>query len=262
MSDLVQSVTDGVVQQSKTAAKETSKNALGKDAFLQLLVTQMKYQDPLNPNTDTEYIAQLATFSQLEQLQNISTVSTNSQAFSLVGRDVVVKAEGKTGEISYISGRVDFVNMAAGKAMLSINDKLYPIEQLDSVIDGYYIAQKELPNIKDKIQLTYDGSTPEDLTFPVYSGSGQFVADDVAIFINETLLDSNMVSLSGNKVVIKKEALTKYEDGNYKITVAFNDAAFTTVKGKVNLQIKNAVIPDPGQENNDIDSTTPNDNIA
>ena len=43
---------------------------LGKDAFLQLLVCQMQNQDPMNPNSDTEYVAQLAQFSQLEQLQN------------------------------------------------------------------------------------------------------------------------------------------------------------------------------------------------
>ena len=48
---------------------------LGKDAFLQLLVCQMQNQDPMNPNSDTEYVAQLAQFSQLEQLQNLGTES-------------------------------------------------------------------------------------------------------------------------------------------------------------------------------------------
>ena len=48
---------------------------LGKDAFLQLLVCQMQNQDPMNPNSDTEYVAQLAQFSQLEQLQNLSSES-------------------------------------------------------------------------------------------------------------------------------------------------------------------------------------------
>ena len=87
MSDIVQIVKDGVVQQnSNSSTKKSSGSNLDKDAFLQLLTTQMKYQDPLNPSSNTEYVAQLATFSQLEQIQNLSTTTANSQAFSLVGK--------------------------------------------------------------------------------------------------------------------------------------------------------------------------------
>ncbi|MFT4146773.1 MAG: flagellar hook capping FlgD N-terminal domain-containing protein, partial [Mobilitalea sp.] len=147
MSDLVKNVTDGVIEQTKTSTAKSSNNELGKDAFLKLLTTQMKYQDPLNPNTDTEYIAQLATFSQLEQLQNLGTVTTNSQAFGLVGKSVIVKTESASGNTTYVTGRVDFVNMSGSKAQLSINGSLYSIDKLDSVIDDTYIIEKGLPGI-------------------------------------------------------------------------------------------------------------------
>ena len=50
---------------------------LGRDAFLQLLVTQLQHQDPLKPQADGEFIAQLAQFSSLEQLTHIHTTLTD-----------------------------------------------------------------------------------------------------------------------------------------------------------------------------------------
>jgi flagellar basal-body rod modification protein FlgD len=241
MSELIQTVKEGVIQQTKSATKETSKNELGKDAFLQLLTTQMKYQDPLNPNTDTEYIAQLATFSQLEQLQNLSSVTTNSQAFSLVGKSVIIKAENQTGNTSYITGKIDFVNMSGGKAQLSIEGKLYSIDQLDSVIDENYIIEKGLPGVANKTELKYDAANPKDVTFDVNLGSGDTVADDVAIGINDTVISTDYVTVTKNKVTITKEAFKDLENGTYKLSVVFNDSLYTTVKDKVTLQVQNAV---------------------
>ena len=74
--------------------KETKPNdALGKDAFLQLLVTQMQNQDPLDPQDNGEYLAQLAQFSALEQMTNVadnldslSTIVNNIDTSVLVGQ--------------------------------------------------------------------------------------------------------------------------------------------------------------------------------
>jgi len=52
---------------------DTKREALGKDAFLQLLVTQLQHQDPTKPQDQGEMIAQLATFSSLEKLTQIAT---------------------------------------------------------------------------------------------------------------------------------------------------------------------------------------------
>lgn len=56
---------------SQTQATNTNR-ALDKEAFLKLLVTQMQYQDPLDPQDNSEYVAQLAQFSALEQMTNVS----------------------------------------------------------------------------------------------------------------------------------------------------------------------------------------------
>jgi flagellar basal-body rod modification protein FlgD len=73
-------------------------NILGKDDFLKLLTTQLKHQDPLNPMEGTEFTAQLAQFSSLEQLNNINTSieqltasqtsMQNAQAVTLIGKTV------------------------------------------------------------------------------------------------------------------------------------------------------------------------------
>ena len=55
-----------------------------RDEFLHLLVTQLKYQDPLNPASPEDFSAQLAQFSALEQLMNINTTLTNSQNSDIV----------------------------------------------------------------------------------------------------------------------------------------------------------------------------------
>ncbi|TCO79945.1 flagellar hook capping FlgD N-terminal domain-containing protein [Marinisporobacter balticus] len=64
-------VTAAIERGEKTSVKE-KKDTLGKDAFLQLLVTQLSHQDPLNPVEDKEMLAQMAQFSSLEQMQTFN----------------------------------------------------------------------------------------------------------------------------------------------------------------------------------------------
>jgi len=54
-------------------ATTEKKDPLGRDAFLQLLVTQLEHQDPTQPMDDSQFLAQLAQFSSLEQLQSVNT---------------------------------------------------------------------------------------------------------------------------------------------------------------------------------------------
>lgn len=240
MSDLIQQVKDGkVVNNTSSSSSSTSKtkgtNALGKDAFLQLLTTQMKYQDPLNPNTDTDYIAQLATFSQLEQLQNLSSATNNSQAYSLVGKTVVVKTE----DSKFVTGRVDYVYTSGSTTKFSINGNMYDSSKIDTVYDEDYMAEQNAPKVP-ATKLTYDASNPKDQTFTVDLGRADTVADDVAIAVGDTLLDSSLVDVKGNKVTIKASAFSNLANGSYKMVVVFNDSKLTTVKDKLTLQVNNS----------------------
>ena len=73
--------TTSTAQTDPTAAtSKPRESALGQDAFMQLLITQLTHQDPTRPKEDTEIIAQLATFSQLEKLTGIATSIKNLEA--------------------------------------------------------------------------------------------------------------------------------------------------------------------------------------
>lgn len=139
-------VQDGVVQDTSAASNSNSsklgKSSLDKDAFLQLLVAQMKYQDPLQPTSNTEYIAQLATFSQLEEMQNLTNNMSIQKAVGLVGSNVIMKTvSSATGETYYTAGKVDYVVVENGKAYLAIDEKLFSIDDLDTVVDEEYLKK-------------------------------------------------------------------------------------------------------------------------
>lgn len=117
----------------KTEAKGSN---LGYDEFLQLLCAEMQYQDPLEPTSNTDYVAQLATFSQLEATLSMENTEQSSMANSLVGKQVILKTTNSaTGATSYVDGRVDYVMYQNSKVYLSVNNSLYPLEDLDTVAD-------------------------------------------------------------------------------------------------------------------------------
>ena len=126
-------------QASVKKSTKSSKSGMDKEAFLQLLVAQMKYQDPLEPTSNTEYIAQYAQFSQVEQMQNMSSSMDLQRASSLVGKEVYIKTTTSSGETKLVQGRVDYVSYENNKAYLYINEKKYSIDDLDSIVDANYL---------------------------------------------------------------------------------------------------------------------------
>lgn len=127
-------------QNSLKNASKTNGSNMDKDAFLQLLVAQMKYQDPLEPTSNTEFISQYAQFSQVEQMQNMAGSMDLSRASALVGQEVYIKTTTSAGETKYVQGKVDYVVYENGKAYLSIDESLYSLDDLDSVVDKEYQA--------------------------------------------------------------------------------------------------------------------------
>jgi len=113
--------------------------ALGKDVFLKLLVTQLRYQDPLKPQDNSAFVAQMAQFTSLEQLQNVN--ATLTQLVTLQSKDttnvishapaylgLTVTVAGENGEP--VSGTVSAVEYEQGKPFLVIDGIRHGLEQL------------------------------------------------------------------------------------------------------------------------------------
>ncbi|NVZ19706.1 flagellar hook assembly protein FlgD [Pseudomonas costantinii] len=126
----VSTATNNVASVSKAA---TGNQSLGKDAFLQLLVTQLKNQNPLSPQDNGAFVAQLAQFSSLEgintlndSVNNISSNFSSSQALqasSLVGRSIITQTDKAMVDTSKSMTGSVAVTAATGNVSVKITDK-------------------------------------------------------------------------------------------------------------------------------------------
>ncbi len=110
--------------------------ALGQQDFLKLLVTQLSSQDPLNPQKDTEFIAQMAQFSSLEQTKGIqaSLSAMRSQqdftsASALIGKEVTLQVDRAT----VVRGVVSGVALEAGVPKLIVNNQPFDMSSVLAV---------------------------------------------------------------------------------------------------------------------------------
>ena len=156
-----------VVNAKNETTNKTTPTGYDKDAFMQILVAQMKYQDPLEPTSNTEYINQYATFTQVEQLSNMANAMSLSRASEMVGKTVVVsQTNPDTGKTTEIEGTVDFVTYSGNKAYLNINGTNYSIDDVSQVLDPNYTsaveAVKDFQEAIDKLPSSLEMVTEED----------------------------------------------------------------------------------------------------
>lgn len=107
-------------------------NQLGKDEFLKILMTQLQNQDPLSPLDDKDFIAQMATFSSLEQMMNMAAsidllvqnqmISPVVQYSHMIGNEVTYISKNAEGISETVTSEVVAVSQKDGWAVLELKN--------------------------------------------------------------------------------------------------------------------------------------------
>jgi len=197
-------------QLSSVTSKTTS---LGKDDFLKMLVAQLKNQDPLNPMDGTEFAAQLAQFSSLEQLTNMNTQLTNlglyqktmisTEAVNLLGKEVTVgqgnqfQVDGDNGNFSY--------SIAGDAAQVSI-----------SILDA---SGQEV----DRIEAGTQSAGQQNVTWQKGNNSNGLYSYKV------TAVDANGDAVKVTSMTTGKVTAVQYKDNAIYLTVNGQEVAFSNI---------------------------------
>lgn len=220
------------------------KNELNKDAFLNLLVTQLRYQDPLNPTNDKEFLAQMAQFTSLEQMQNMNQNLETTKAFSLIGKEVqATVVNPQTSDTEIIQGKVEFVKMANSKAYLIIGNREVPVEDVDMVTDSVLLGIDNQPGnafelIGKVVQVTRKNPNINELEYIEGKVNHINMKNGVAYLVigsSEFFIESSMEDLTG---VVEKESIT----GKIVLANYYNNETeeYEEIEGKIDyISIRN-----------------------
>jgi flagellar basal-body rod modification protein FlgD len=123
---------------SKTPEKNEKSKTLGKDDFLKILITQLKYQDPSQPLQDKEFIAQMAQFTSVEQLSNMaSEMKLLRQSLGitsdLIGKTVSWGSKDNAGNSIEKTGKVDSITFKDGNQFINVNGEALTVNQLTKI---------------------------------------------------------------------------------------------------------------------------------
>ena len=134
--DTTGKVSNQIMSSTSKTSNTKKSNTLNMENFLSLLVAEMQNQDPLEPTSNSDYMAQMATFSQVEATSEMNKRVLSQTASNLIGKAVIVKTD--TNNTGYAGGIVNGWQEIDGIVYLGINGNLYDINDVEQVIDKNY----------------------------------------------------------------------------------------------------------------------------
>ncbi len=122
---------------TSTTTESTSTSTFGDfQSFLQLMATELQYQDPEDPIDSTEYVSQMAQFTSLNQLQTITNSVDAAQAYDLIGKKVSYTTTDSSGNTVSSSGTVDSVTISSSVPYLNIGGTKVAIGSVTEVANA------------------------------------------------------------------------------------------------------------------------------
>lgn len=140
MADLVNSVSNSAQDFVLTKKVIENKTELGKDEFLKIFLAQLQNQDPTSPMENVDSIAQMAQFSTLEAMTNLSNTYTLTQTYNMIGKGVVGTIIDDAGYKTEIIGTVDSAGIMNGAPYVMVGSARILAENITQVFDNSIIA--------------------------------------------------------------------------------------------------------------------------
>jgi len=111
----------------------TPKTSLNMDDFLKLMVAQLQNQDMNNTADTSEYTSQMAQFSMVQALTDLTELSKTTYSLSMIGKEVTLAETKSDGTLNVITGTVEGVNLYNGDAQIIVNGVNYPMSSVMEV---------------------------------------------------------------------------------------------------------------------------------
>jgi flagellar basal-body rod modification protein FlgD len=185
---------------------------LNKDDFLNLLITKLRYQDPMNPTTDEDFIAQLAQFSSLEQMNNIADGITTSNKWDLLQMQSLnnAMAAGFIGkEVTADYDTVYYQSGGSSKISFTSTEAAQSVDLVIKDSSGNIVAKINQKDISEGVNsITWDGTDLEGNTV----ASGSYTVEISATRTNGTTFTPSL-SITG------KATSVIYRDGNAYVKI-------------------------------------------
>jgi flagellar basal-body rod modification protein FlgD len=141
-----------------TAASTKDSTTMGKDQFLKIMITQLQNQDPMQPLEDKEFIAQMAQFTSVEQLMNISSqLTTLNQSLGsvsgLIGKEIswIDSSDNSTSEI--LKGTVNSIVIRDGVQYATVGETAIPVNLILEIGNPDEVVEptESVPNVSEEI---------------------------------------------------------------------------------------------------------------
>ena len=222
-----------IINDNSASAGTRNTGELGKDDFLNLLVTQLRYQDPLNPTNDKEFIGQMAQFSALEQMQNLNSSFTATKAYGLIGKGITASiVDPSTKETTIISGDVSSIKVSSGKYYAVVKDSDVPVEDITNITDSSYSSQSNLSAYTNLIGFNVNGIVYNSENGDMIKVSGLVKSIQKGIYEDYAVMDGVSAEIAGLNTSVKttdadyvKKTLTEANVRGEAISIIIKDSS-------------------------------------